>query len=114
MTTDDEPWCDASIHAGEIGVQEVDLLVGSAEWTSVETCTAARTIRGVGEVGLGVDLPTMLAVLQRKCPQKQGNCVEEAYHHNMRHAVLEREPEWRVGQCLRTAGTRRCGAVLRA
>jgi hypothetical protein len=74
---DDHPRGDGAVDGSQVGIEELELLGGcAAEGTGAESCTAAFSIGGGGEVGLGVD------------------------HNDVSHSVLERIPERWVGQSL--------------
>lgn len=77
---DNEPWSHSPVDAGEIGRQEFELLVRLAKGATVEPRGSAWSVRRAGEISLGVD------------------------HGDVRHAVLKRIPEWRLGKTLGLRG----------
>lgn len=75
-----KPGCHRSVDRGKICLEEVDLLVGRAEWSAVQLRRAIGSIGRVREVSFGVD------------------------HDNVGHAVLEGVPEGRIGKAAGLSG----------
>lgn len=80
VACDDDPGGDGAVNTGEVGGQEIELLVSGAEGSAVEAGGAVRAVGGVGEVGFGVD------------------------HDDVGHAVFEGVPEGWVGEGLGLQG----------
>lgn len=78
----DEPRRLGSIDAGQVRAKEGRLLAWEAEAARVEVSGAVSSVGCIFEVGLGIK------------------------HHNVRHAVLEGEPEWWVCQGCSLLGVR--------
>lgn len=85
----DDPRRDGAVDRGEVGLEELQLLVGAAKGSAVEAGGAVGPVGRAGKVGLGVD------------------------HDDVRHAVLEGEPEWGLGQLFGLVGIHLGRGVVR-
>lgn len=76
MASNDHPRSHTSINTRQVCLEELDLLVWTSEWAAVEMSRPAWGIWGICKVGFGID------------------------HHDMRHSIVERIPEWRLSKLL--------------
>lgn len=89
MPSNNEPGCDGTVDGSKIRLEELELLIGSAEGSAVEALRTIGPVWGIGEIRLGVN------------------------HDNVRHSILEREPERRFGELLSLVRIDLCRVVCR-
>lgn len=69
VSSDNHPRCNSSVDRGQVSSNKLQLLISEAERASVQVTRAARSVRGISEVSLGID------------------------HGDMNHSIIKRVPE---------------------